>query len=257
MAHTPSEIPDTAMIMAAGFGTRMRPLTDDRPKPLVEVNGKPLIDYTLDYLAACGIRRVVVNAHYKAEMLADHLAGRTDLDIHISHEKEILESGGGVTNALPLLGDKPFFVMNSDVIWIDNSGEPILHRMARRYDENTMDGLLVVYPTVKAVGYDGLGDFMVGPAGEFRLRHEREVSPFVFTGIQLLHPRLFQGRTVKKFPLREFYLCPPEAEWVPRMRVVSGSGEWMHVGDPEGVRLAERIIRRFLMHNPVAVRRVA
>lgn len=240
------------MVLAAGLGTRMRPLTENVPKPLVEVKGRPLIDWTLDLLVRSGIRRAVVNCSYKADMLIDYLNSRNDIEIEFSREDEPLETGGGIVNALPKLGDKPFFVINSDIIWFDNAAEPVLHRMARKYDEKSMDGLLLVFPTVRAVGYRGQGDFFMGQRGEIRLREEREVAPFAFTGIQLLHPRLFQGMKPEAFPLRVIYAKNPEHEWHDRLFALSGSGEWLHVGDPEGIAASEALIDRLAKENPQA-----
>src|SRR5690606_10130703 len=154
----PAVIPDTAMILAAGLGLRMRPLTDDRPKPLVEIAGRPLIDHALDRLAAVGVRRVVVNLHWKGEMLRAHLAARRAPEILFSDESDrLLETGGGVKRALPQLGAAPFYVVNGDAFWLDGA-QDALGRLARRFAEASTDALLLLHPTVGAIGYTGAGD---------------------------------------------------------------------------------------------------
>src|SRR4051812_23274619 len=163
-------IPKTAMVLAAGLGTRMRPLTDAVPKPLLEIEGATLLDQAIDRLALVGVETVVVNAHYKADMVAAHLAGRQRPRIEISHEDELLETGGGVRHALPRLGDM-FFVVNSDVLWLD-SKDYALARLAAAFDPERMDVVLLLQRTVTAVGYDGSGDYFLDPLGMPRRRAE-------------------------------------------------------------------------------------
>ena len=179
--------PRTAMVLAAGLGTRLRPVTDSLPKPLVEINGRTLLDHAIDRLALAGVERVVVNVHYKAAMVAAQLARRDCPRIEISHESELLDTGGGVARALPLL-DEVFFVVNSDVFWLDGK-DPALHRLAAAFDPERMDAALLLQRTVTAVGYEGRGDYLIDPSGRPHRRREREVAPFLFAGIQLLHRR--------------------------------------------------------------------
>jgi len=220
-----------AMVMAAGLGTRMRPLTDHIPKPLVQVAGKALIDHTLDWLLAGGVRHAVVNSHYKAELLEAHLATRQAPRITISREEVLLETGGGLKKALPLLGDAPFVSTNSDVICI-NGARHALERLQARWDD-TLDALLLVHPVDRAVGYEGRGDFFVEGDGALRRRKLEEAAPFVFTGIQLLHPRLFHDAPEGAFSLNVLYNRALQSP-VPRMAALVHDGDWLHVGDPKG-----------------------
>ncbi len=226
------KLPETAIVMAAGFGTRMRPLTDTIPKPLVKVAGKPLIDHALDWLAASGVQKAVVNSHYLAEIMEAHLRARGgNPQIIISRENEILETGGGVKNALPLLGDAPFFVINSDVIAIDGD-TPTLEKLARNFDADTMDAMLLLHKLEDAIGYDGAGDFFMDD-GKLRRRVEGETAPLVFTGIQILHPRLFENSPDGKFSLNIFY------KDLKRIGAIIHDGSWLHIGDKQGLEQAE------------------
>jgi N-acetyl-alpha-D-muramate 1-phosphate uridylyltransferase len=187
------------MVLAAGLGTRLRPVTDAIPKPLVEINGRPLLDHALDRLTAAGVESVVVNAHYKSGMLAEHLARLDHPRIELSEEAELLDTGGGVAQALPLLGEA-FFVVNGDVFWRDSKDSALL-RLAGAFDPVAMDGVLLLQRTVTAVGYDGSGDYFLDPSGKPRRRREREVAPYLFAGIQLLHRRLFDAAPGRVFSL--------------------------------------------------------
>jgi MurNAc alpha-1-phosphate uridylyltransferase len=223
-------VPKTAMVLAAGLGTRMRPITDTLPKPLVEVAGRTLLDHVIDHLALAGVEHVVVNVHYKADMVTAALTRRDRPKIEISREEELLETGGGVAQALPLLGER-FFVVNADVLWLD-SREYALARLAEAFAEATMDGILLLHRTVSGVGYEGAGDYFLDPLGIPRRRSEREIAPFLFAGIQLLHRRLFDGVTERRFSLNRLY---DKAEQAGRLRAIVHDGEWFHVGTPEGL----------------------
>ena len=166
--------PRSAMVLAAGLGTRLHPVTETIPKPLVEINGRPLIDHALDRLASTGVERVVVNIHYKAAMMAAHLSRRDRPKIELSEEAELLDTGGGVARALPLLGEV-FFVVNGDVFWLD-SRDPALLRLARAFDPADMDAVLLLQPTGTAVGYEGTGDYFLDALGTPRRRRERELQ---------------------------------------------------------------------------------
>ncbi|HZU88016.1 MAG TPA: nucleotidyltransferase family protein [Stellaceae bacterium] len=236
--------PKSAMVLAAGLGTRLRPMTEHLPKPLIEVGGRPLIDHALDRLALAGVARVVVNAHYRAAMIAAHLAGRDHPRIAISEEPELLDTGGGVRRALPLL-DETFFVVNGDVLWLD-SRDYALSRLARAFDPERMDAVLLLQRTVGAVGYDGFGDYFFDAAGRPRRRREREVAPYLFAGIQLLHRRLFDGVEDRVFSLVRLY---DRAAAAGRLAAIVHDGEWYHVGTPEGLaatreRLASHRVER-------------
>lgn len=225
------------MILAAGLGTRMRPLTDIMPKPLIKVDGTSLIDRALDWVAASGVEQVVVNSYYKAEMLEAHLASRAWPRVSISREDTLLETGGGIKKALPLLGLDPFLIVNSDVICLDGKS-PALGLLQARWDEG-LDALLLVHPVAKAVGYDGKGDFFVDDAGAIRRRAPEEEAPFVFTGIQILHPRLFANAPDGAFSLNVLYNRALTQGATPRIAALVHEGSWLHVGDPAGLRAAE------------------
>lgn len=234
--------PKKAMVLAAGLGTRMRSHRSDIPKPLVPVADKSLVDWSLDLLQASNIQEVVVNRHYMADKLEAHLAQRTTPRIIGSYEEILLETGGGITKALPLLGEEPFFVLNSDVICL-NGATPLLQRMAECWDESEMDALLLVTPTSRATGYEGQGDFAMDETGNLRRRHEGETVPFVFTGAQLLHPRLFKNAPEGAFSMNLLYNRDMDAEKnLHRVRGITHDGAWLHVGDANGVMEAEKFL---------------
>jgi N-acetyl-alpha-D-muramate 1-phosphate uridylyltransferase len=229
-----SVTPKTGMVLAAGLGLRMRPITERLPKPLIALGGRALLDHAIDRLEAAGCARVVVNAHYKAAMIEEHLAARRSPAIVLSREDPLLETGGGVLKALPLLDDC-FFVVNSDIFWL-NGKVPALERLARAFDPDRHDALLLLQRTASAVGYDGAGDFIVDPLGRVRRRREREVAPHLFAGVQLLAKRLFSDCMPGKFSLNPLYDRAIAEE---RLAAIVHDGEWYHIGTPEGLKLAE------------------
>jgi N-acetyl-alpha-D-muramate 1-phosphate uridylyltransferase len=232
--------PRRAMVLAAGLGTRMRAFTDTIPKPLVPVAGKPLIDHVLDRLAEAGVARAVVNVHYMAEQIEQHLAYRTRPQIVISNERGLLlGTGGGVAKALPQLGHAPFFHVNSDTIWIDGV-QPNLARLADAFDPGAMDALLLLAPAAGSIGYAGRGDFAMAADGHLRKRDEQEVAPFVYAGAAILSPALFNGAPEGEFSLTALFDRAAEAG---RLRGLRLEGLWMHVGTPEAVAAAEKAIR--------------
>ena len=236
-----SAVPRCAMVLAAGLGLRLRPLTETRPKPLIEVTGRALLDHTLDRLAAAGVRHVVANLHYKGEMIRRHLAARREPEVSFSDESEaLLETGGGVARALEKLGAEPFLVVNGDVLWQDGV-QNTLSLLARRWDEGAMDALLLVQPTVGAIGYEGRGDYFMDPLGGLRRRREGEVTPFLFAGIQILHPRLFDGGPQGSFSLNLLY---DRAEQAGRLYGHRHEGLWAHIGAPHSVAEAEAAFGR-------------
>ena len=224
----PANLPKSAMVLAAGLGTRMRGVGAGLPKPLLELNGRTLLDQAIDHLALAGVEHVVVNTHYQAEKIEAHLAARDRPRIDISHEPERLETGGGVRHALPLLGEA-FFVVNSDVFWLDGV-DPALYRLAGAFDPKCTDAVLLFQRTVDAVGYDGPGDYFLDALGTPRRRGEREIAPYLFTGIQLLHRRAFDGIDETVFSLNRSY---DRAEAAGRLRAIVHDGEWYHVGTPD------------------------
>ena len=228
-------VPTKAMVLAAGLGERMRPLTDELPKPLIQMRGRTLLDHVLDRLVAAGVRDAVVNLHYLGDMIEAHLKDRSQPHIIFSLEDDLLNTGGGVRNALKWLGDEPFFVVNGDVLWLDGR-TPALLRLAEAWDESRMDALLLVHPTAYAMGYDGQGDFEMSPEGELKRRGECEVVPFVFTGLEIMHPRLFQATPEGAFSLNLLYDKAAERG---RLWGLRHDGEWFHVGTPEGLKEVE------------------
>lgn len=227
-----------AMIMGAGLGTRMRPLTDDRPKPLITVGGKTLIDHSIDRLAAAGVTLVVVNVHYKADMLRSHLSRRRDVEIVFSDETEkLLDTGGGVVKAMPYFGTKPFFVINSDSIWIENS-TPVVPAMLAAWDEGRMDGLLLLADLRTAMGYEGTGDFAREADG--RLVRARDAgggsTAYAYPGVQIVHPRLFADAPDGAFSTNIIW---DRAIAEGTLFGTLMDGTWIHVGTPEARDEAE------------------
>lgn len=231
--------PKRGMILAAGLGKRMRPVTVATPKPLVEVAGRALIDRGLDRLERAGVERVVVNVHYLAELIRVHVGRRSSPEVVISDERsKLLDTGGGIVKALPHLGEDPFYLLNSDSFWIEGA-RPNLEWLAGVWRDADMDALLMVASTVRAVGYDGRGDFRMDPAGRLVRRPEREVAPFVYAGAAILHPRLFAGREAEPFSLNLLFDEALEAGRLFGMRM---DGLWLHVGTPEAIGEAEMSI---------------
>ena len=227
-------MPRHAMVLAAGRGERMKPLTDRTPKPLVKVGGKALIDHVLDRLDAVGVERVVVNVHHLADALERHLDGRRS--IVISDERnQLLETGGGIVKALPLLGQAPFFLINSDTIWLDGV-KPNLARLAEAFDPGRMDALLLLAPAATSVGYAGRGDYAMTPEGQLERRGERAVVPFVYAGTAILSPALFADAPSWPFSLTRLFNRAEEAGRLHGLRL---EGVWMHVGTPAGIAEAE------------------
>jgi MurNAc alpha-1-phosphate uridylyltransferase len=232
-------VPRAAMVLAAGLGERMRPLTNQMPKPLVPVAGKPLIDHVLDRLAAAGVERAVVNVHYLADMIERHLKGRTRPQIMISNERDkLLNTGGGVVKALGAIGREPFFHVNSDTIWID-SVKPNLERLAGAFDPAAMDALLLLAPVSTSIGYPGRGDFTMASDGRLIRRGERDIAPFVYAGAAILRPELFKNAPDGAFSLTTLF---HRAEAEGRLHGLRLEGVWMHVGTPEAIKEAEAAI---------------
>ena len=225
-----------AMVLAAGLGLRMRPITLTTPKPLVTVAGRTMLDRALDHLAVAGVQEMVVNTHWLADCVKEHLADRSDLSL--SHEEELLETGGGVAKALPLLGREPFYVVNSDIIWTDGE-TPALARLARAWVDQDMDALLLLQPTGSAVGYEGKGDFFINGNDTLRRRGDADSAPLLFSGVQILHPRLFEGCPSGKFSLNMLY---DRALAENRLYGLVHDGGWYHVGTPEALPQVEALL---------------
>jgi MurNAc alpha-1-phosphate uridylyltransferase len=229
-------IPRRAIVLAAGLGTRMRPVSDTRPKPLVNVGGKPLIDHVLDRLADAGVEQTVVNVHYLADQIERHLAMRQRPRILISDERQqLLGTGGGVVKALPMLGGSPFFYMNSDTLWIEGVRSN-LQRLGEAFDPARMDALLLLAPTATSIGYDERGDFAMGADGRIRRRAEGEVVPFAYASAAVFSPALFSGAPQGAFSLMVLFERAIEQGQLHGLRL---EGVWMHVGTPEAIAAAE------------------
>jgi MurNAc alpha-1-phosphate uridylyltransferase len=225
------------MVLSAGLGLRMRPLTETRPKPLVMMAGKPLIDHALDRLIEAGIEEAVVNVHYRADQIERHLKPRKVPRIVISDERPVLlDTGGGVAKALPHLGDEPFLICNSDSLSLGGASDS-LTRLFSMWDGERMDSLMLLASAANALGYDGSGDFAMAPDGLLRRRVEREVTPFVFTGFSIAHPRLFEACPSGPFSLNLLWDRAIEAG---RLYGVRQDGVWMHIGSPDALKAAER-----------------
>jgi MurNAc alpha-1-phosphate uridylyltransferase len=229
-------MPASAMVLAAGLGTRMRPYNGHIPKPLVEIGGKSLIDYSLDRLADAGVARAIVNVHHLADAVERHLAARKRPQIVISDERAgLLGTGGGIANAVPQLGAAPFFLVNSDTVWLDGV-KPNFVRLADDFDPEAMDALLLLAPTADSIGYAGRGDYAMLPDGRLRRRAENEVVPFVYAGAAILAPALFADAPAGAFPLTLLF---DRAGGKGRLFGLRLEGVWMHVGTPEAVSAAE------------------
>jgi MurNAc alpha-1-phosphate uridylyltransferase len=224
------------MVLAAGLGKRMRPITVTTPKPLIEVGGRTLIDHGLDALERAGVAQVVVNVHYLADQMQSHLARRRRPTIVISDERaRLLDTGGGIAKALPALGEEPFYLLNSDSFWIEGA-RPNLDWLASGWCDAEMDVLLLVAATVRSIGYDGRGDFRMDPAGRLVRRAERDVAPFAYAGAAILHPRIFAGCPSGPFSLNRLF---DKAASDGRLFGVRLDGLWLHIGSPQAIGEAE------------------
>lgn len=232
---------DTAMVMAAGLGKRMRPLTASQPKPLVRVNGKALIDYSLDGLANAGVAKAVVNVHYLADALEAHLKSRKKgPETTISDERELLlETGGGMVKAAPLLPD-PFFCLNSDNIWLDGPRN-VFRELSDRWDADKMDALLLVVPHARAFNYEGKGDFHLDPLGRISRRRTGRIAPFIYTGIQIVSHRLLREAPEGAFSTNLLWERAIAEE---RLYGLSHTGLWCEVGEPGAIAPTEALLTR-------------
>ena len=236
-AEVPGEVPRTAMIMAAGLGKRMRPLTATKPKPLIEVAGQALLDHVLDRLRAAGVRKVVVNVHYLADAVEAHLASRKHgLDVVISDERKLLmETGGGLVQASGLIDSDPFLAINSDNLWIDGPADT-LRLLASHWDDSKMDALLLLVPLARAENHRGMGDFHMDRAGRLRRRDKSRVAPFVFTGIQMMSKRLLSDPPEGPFSTNVLW---SRAIAEGRCFGAVHQGLWFDVGTPRSIKLTE------------------
>ncbi|MEI7669409.1 MAG: nucleotidyltransferase family protein [Pseudomonadota bacterium] len=236
------KIPKQAMILAAGLGKRMRPLTDNIPKPMIEVGGKTIIDHAIDRLCEINIEKIVINTSYKAEIIEEHLSKRKFPEIIFSREEEPLETGGGIAKALHNFGNENFFCVNGDVIWFDN-GNNALHRLAESINNN-LDAVLLLHPKESAIGYEGQGDFFCDESGVLQRRESNEEAPFIYTGIQILNPRLFCDSPKGAFSLNILY-NKAISHNTPRIKGIIHQGDLLNVGDVRGKILAEEYMVGF------------
>jgi MurNAc alpha-1-phosphate uridylyltransferase len=234
-------IPRNAMVFAAGLGTRMRPVTDTIPKPLVKVADRALIDHVLDRLALEGVENAIVNVHYLPDQIEQHLAGRKTPRIIISDERtRLLDQGGGIRKVLGMLGDEPFLMCNTDAFWVEGPSSN-LQRLARTWDPGRMDALLLVAAAATSVGVDWPGDFTMNVEGQLQKRDERNVAPFVYAGVGIIKPQLFADEQRDVFRLAPFFFDAAEKGRLFGQRL---EGLWLHVGTPEAISDAERAIAR-------------
>lgn len=237
-------VPATAMVLAAGNGTRLAPLTDTCPKPLIEVGGKPILDRILDRLALAGVARAVVNARHLGDRIESHLAGRAEPAITVTRETEVLETGGAVRDALPVLGTEPFFVINGDSVWLDGLRDA-LDRFAEIWDGDRMDVLLLLYPFARVLGWHGHGDYLMDPDGRLTRRPESHVAPYAYMGVSILHPRALAEAPWGAFSLNVIY---DRAEEAGRLFGAVHDGLWYHISTPADLEEANR--RFSLGHVP-------
>lgn len=233
-------VSDTAMVMAAGLGKRMRPLTASQPKPLVRVAGKPLIDHTLDRLVEAGVTRAVVNVHYLADALISHLEARKKPEILISDERAmLLETGGGMVKAQGMLPD-PFFCLNSDNVWLDGPRDAF-HDLSNRWNPDEMDALLLMVPHARALNFRGKGDFRMDPLGRLSRRRSGRIAPFIYTGIQLVSHRLLRDAPEGAFSTNILWERAIEEG---RLFGTGFTGQWFEVGTPQSIRPTEEALQR-------------
>ncbi|MGD0108508.1 MAG: nucleotidyltransferase family protein [Rhodopila sp.] len=233
-----TDSPRSAMVLAAGLGTRMRPLTNTTAKPLLKLGGRTLLDHALDHLVDAGVKTVAVNAHWQADAVAAHLAHRSSPPATVLlRERHLLETGGGVRAALCILGTKPFYVVNGDAFWLNGPTSALL-RLAATFDDS-VDGVLLVHRTTHVHADVGFGDFSVDKWGIPRRRKEREVAPYIYAGVQLIHPRLLAGMPEGSFSMNRAW---DDALAAGRLRAVVHDGIWFHLSTPPDLEEAEQIL---------------
>jgi MurNAc alpha-1-phosphate uridylyltransferase len=228
-------VPIQAFVLAAGYGTRMKPLTDTLPKPLVKLQGRPLLDYVLDHLKKSGVSRIVVNLHHHAEVLQKFLSSRSDLVLVPSYEEILLETGGGVKKALPLLGEDPFYMINGDAFWTDGPSGNALLALAKAFDSEKMDVLLLLIPLERMILTEGVGDYDLLPDGRLR-RSLNKSGKFMFTGIRISHPRALRDTPEGPF---SFLQVMDRAEREGRLFGLVHDGVWHHISTPNDLRRVE------------------
>lgn len=240
-----SALPPAAMVLAAGIGARMQPLTERRPKPLIEVMGRPLIDHVLDRLALAGVTKAIINVHHFADMLEAHLKVRKRPAVTISDERGgLLGTGGGIARALPLLGSAPFLLLNSDSLWIEGKSTPNIVQLARAFNGTRMQVLLLLAPKDNTIGYEGSGDYRMDAEGRLYRHGERQAAPYIYAGAAILSPAMFSGAPDGAFPLPLLF---DRAEAAGRLFGLKLEGTFLHVGTPAAIVAAEEAMRRSMV----------
>lgn len=236
--------PTKAFVLAAGLGARMRPLTDNCPKPLLYVGGQTMLDRTLDALEAAGVTDVVVNVHYLGDMIEKHLENRTGLNITYSREDVLLDTGGGVRKMIDYFGDEPFFVLNADVVWTDGPKKPVLQQLAENWNDHQMDLLLLLHTTQDLPAYAGKGDYYLAegdnkPVLAKEDGYQGPAANYIFAGPRIVHPRAFDGTENGVFSFRDLFV---DAEAKGRLYAVRHDGQWHHVGTPEALEKTNQLL---------------
>lgn len=228
-----SAVPKKAFVLAAGMGQRMRPLTDNCPKPLLKVAGRTMLDRTLDALAEVGVEEAVVNRYYLGQMIEDHLKNRKSPKITISRETELLDTGGGVQKMIKFFGNEPFYVLNADIVWTDGK-VPALKALADKWDSSQMDLLLLLHLAANVPSYAGAGDYYLADGSDVPVfaKNGGVTANYIFTGPRIVHPRLFDGAPQGVFSFLQLF---HKAEKAGRLRGLRHTGEWYHVGTPEAL----------------------
>ena len=227
-----------AMVLAAGEGRRLRPLTEITPKPLIPVGGKSMLDHALDQLAATGVTRCVVNTYHLADQIHNHLKERTSPEIIISHEAELLDTGGGIVKALSYFNGEPFFVLNADIWWVDGD-HPSLSELTKMWDSEKMDGLLLLVPKEKAIGYEGPGDYFLNSDDTIQHRGEQNTAPYIFSGIRILHPRMLRDQKIHRFSIVPSF---HKAEEEGRLFGMVFEGDWGDIGTLESLKKIQKVV---------------
>lgn len=227
-----------AMVLAAGEGRRLRPLTEHTPKPLIPVGGKTMLDHALDQLAAIGVTHCVVNTYHLADQIQNHLKQRSSPEIMISHETELLNTGGGIAKALPYFKGEPFFVLNADIWWQDNH-QSCLQKLTQMWDDSKMDALLLLVPKDKAIGFEGAGDYFLLSDGRLKHRKDEPAAPYIFSGIRILHPRLLENQKVHPFSIIPFF---HKAEHAGRLYGMIYEGDWGDMGTLESLKAINEVV---------------
>lgn len=224
-----------AMVLAAGEGRRLRPMTEVTPKPLIPVGGTTMLDHALDQLAAIGVTRCVVNTHHLADQIRDHLKQRSRPEVVISHETVLLDTGGGIAKALPYFKGAPFYVLNADIWWRDGN-QSCLQDLMKMWDATKMDALLLLVPREKAIGFEGSGDYNIMADGHIKYRGNEPSAPYIFSGIRIIHPRLLAGEKVHSFSIMPFF---HKAESEGRLYGMVFDGDWGDIGTLESLKIIQ------------------